>query len=410
MNSPNLLSLVVLTALFSLQSFADDKPETFDCPLAMSTLETTYGNVDPKGYVIKNGTGRAQINADVNFSYYMQSQGDPSAEGFPINAPMVMIPMSSSRLSPGWVSSPEWWNANLEKINAAKAAGEPMPYEDREEVKDWLDKNKLSTNPDVFFITDGTVDHKSLQEFLLDFMRKNADQDEENYFLYRGAVRAEERGEWLSKNRPRGARYWTPSADYAWRYGRKQSDFLHALIKDEAPVLKFKIPKKEYEWLVKKTYLVVGTELTKHVHDTFDQEGIFMDQLMGGPYVGSGEFAPEIEIRASRKSATQFIDYFAGSVTIGEMVTARVKVIKLAIERVKKQYTAEIANPLINHLNERIVRAEAEGKLLQAIHDKRPVSEVEQLYQALPNGEIEIVNNDADSLDGLVQEYRDGKI
>ncbi len=375
-------------------------------PVTPEEILKLFPKVPATDLKLVNGTGRIDIQKDTNFSYYIQTMLQPDG-----TSEAVLIPMSTSRLAPGWVSTPEWWKLHADEIAKAKASGLPQPRQDPKEVAEWLRQNGYSTNPLVYKMKGTEVTSVHLQDYLLDFLSKNAKVEDDSYVFYRGAGSADELATWENHMRPKGSRYWTPTATYAWRYGRKQAGFLRSLLKGEAPVIRFKIPKSQFQQLVQSGDLTLGTELTVKVHDQFNATGLFKDQLTDSDvYVGSGGFTPEIEIRATRKGADGFLQTFSGAVGIEEMSADRILLLQKSITRVKSQYPESISAGMVQNLESRIARVQAEEKLLIAIRDKHPKDEVQGLLKALPMTMAEMTNTDGESIEMIVSDYVAGKL
>ena len=345
--------------------------------------------------------GRIDVVKDVDFSYLAQFETVGTKR-------TLLIPMATSRLEGGWIDSPEWWKAHETEIRDAKAQGKPLPHQDRHEVSAWLSASGLSTNPDVIIVENAVTKRVPLQDFLVQHIKDHSSGD--GFIdLYRGAERGDEAASWRGHMRPRGARYWTPSATYAWRYGRKNQGFLRSLIKGDAPVLKFRVPVGDLKRLVKNHNWVLGTELPKPAHLAFDTSGEFMDHLTGSVYVGEGDITPEIELRARSAGADAFIPYYQGQVGIEDLAKDRVKKIELTITRVQKQ-TRPNTSALVEKLQSRITRTKAEMDILVGIRDHAAFDRINQLLSALPPGNAEIANVDGDSLEQLVQDYVNGRL
>ena len=246
----------------------NDKPQDLIRPLVATDIE--LGRID----------GRIDVNEKAKFSYFLNI--DRMTD---INSPMTLIPMATSRYTPTYYQTDEFWEANKEAMAKAKADGTPGPKQDMNEVEAWLKEMKLSTNPDVIFIDPvlNKIERTPLQTFLFDHYKKNYVKD--GYItLFRGAEKQGEFQSWSKGEVPRGVRYWTPTANYAWRYARKNTNFIDELVAGEAPLFKFKIPVAEFEAMVMRTWprLTLGTELTKSAHRSFDSGKQFTDDLTNG--------------------------------------------------------------------------------------------------------------------------------
>lgn len=127
--------------------------------------------------------GRVNVNEKSKFSYFVHI--DNVADR---NSKITLIPMATSRYTPTYYQTDEWWYAHKNEIAQAKQEGTAAPKQDMNEVAIWLDEMKLSTNPDVIII-DGKnqlSQRVSLQTFLLDHYKKFYVRD--GYItLFRGA-------------------------------------------------------------------------------------------------------------------------------------------------------------------------------------------------------------------------------
>ena len=362
--------------------------------------EKIFPNVPAEQIEFKGGEGRVEVMPEVDFAYFVQTTAADTDSG-----EMLLIPMATSRLAPGYISSPDWWNAHLTEINAAKASGSPLPFEDKTEVANWLRTNNLSTNPLVYRVAGGVVEKIPLQKFLLDEIFSRYDGPD--VVLYRGADRATELGQWKSGVRPKGARYWTPDATYAWRYARKDPDFLPKLIQGDTPLIQFKMSKLQFKSLVEHGDLVLGTELTKNAHQAFDSIGVFQDHLVGSDFMGDRQIGVEIEIRGNGRGSAAFIPSFQGAAGIDEVAQDRIRSVEQGTARLKKQEPWRAAQ-LDAQAQQRITRTNAEAAVLKAIQSKAPAAQVNTLFAAIPPGRAEIANVDGVQLAQLVHDYRSG--
>jgi hypothetical protein len=268
------------------------------------------------------------------------------------------------------------------------------------EVAAWLKEMKLSTNPFVFEISESGAVQKQLplQNFLLQYYRKNFYR---NGFvrLYRGGEKLTETDDWLSGKRPRGARYWTPTAAYAWRYGRKNRNFLTDLIAGRAPLYVFDVPIADFEAMVNRRWqrLVLGTELTKNAHNSFDQGGVFLDHLAGNTdFMGIGPIGLEFEIRSSSKGANQMLEHFQRPISVEELAADRISVLEKTLERMKR-WTPEKSEELEASYSKRIRQVKLESQIMVGIRDKVPQSALRPLIEQLPSYSFEIVNIDGNN-------------
>ncbi|MBO9667441.1 MAG: hypothetical protein J7501_11600, partial [Bdellovibrio sp.] len=287
------ISTWILSALYPLTAFAgaadlDAKRTEMIVKAFNSKSEEFVAPITADDVKIKNGVGRADLNKEVKYSYYINTEhpGDPKS-------PIVMIPMATSRYAPTYYQTDDWWDAHKAELDAAKRNGTQAPRQDSKEVAAWLKKNKLSTNPLVFKIgEDKKVETQRLQDFLYDYYVNNYAKDGK-ITLYRGGEKPTETGDWLQGTRPRGVRYWTPTANYAWRYARKNQGFIKDLFDGKPSIYVFEMTVQEFWALTHEGRypdLTLGTELTKQAHRNFDATGVFTDDIGGGKdYMGIGK-------------------------------------------------------------------------------------------------------------------------
>lgn len=316
---------------------------------------------------IKDGSGRADVNKKVKYSYYIHTENpaDPKS-------PIVLIPMATSRYAPTYYQTDEWWDAHKAEIDAAKAKGVRPPQQDSAEVAAWLKEMKLSTNPIVLKIdANQRISSVRLQEYLSDYYIQNFAQDGK-VTLYRGGERETETGDWLRGVRPKGSRYWTPTANYGWRYARKNATFLKDLINGKPAIYVFEVPLAEFKRLTREGRypdLTLGTELTKQAHNNFDMRGTFTDNIGGGlDYMGIGKVGVEFEVRSNSAGANSMAQYFKRVITIQELVTDRVKIIRETSARVQKMRPANAEQTRAAFLA-REEKTVIEGKLLYAVQN-----------------------------------------
>lgn len=282
-----------------------------------SRLHELFPNVPTSQIQIRNGQGRVTVDPVHQFCYFVFTPRptDPGSK-------TLLIPMATSRFGPGSYQTQDFWKLNKGRILEAKSKGLPVPREDPAIVSRYLSEHGLSTNPFVYEWTPSGPQNIRLKDFLLDaLLSRNHDQD---LILYRGGERAGELHEWKRRAFPRGARYWTPDATYAWRYARKDPKFLDRLVDGEAPLFKFRVSKADLKTWVDQDLLTFGTEMTAKAHAALERHGQFEDHLFGDrPYLGSIEWGVEIEARLEKPLALKMPDYFAGPITIDEMVVSR---------------------------------------------------------------------------------------
>jgi hypothetical protein len=373
--------LFFLTLLASLQVFATDliqqrkemilkafnaKPENLIEPLELSDIE--LGAYE----------GRVVVNKKAKFTYYVHVSEATNA-----NSEIVLIPMSTSRYTPTYYQTDEWWDAHKAEMDAAKREGRPMPKQDMNEVATWLEEMKLTTNPDVIVISKNkTVSRKPLQEHLSDIYIKKFTVNGK-VTLFRGAERENELQSWKNKQTPKGARYWTPTANYAWRYARKNKEFLDLMIKGETPLFKFEIPVAEFKQMVLRSWprLTLGTELTKNAHNIFDRSLFFGDHLYGSfPFLGIGSIGLEFELRSNKAGADEMVKYFSGPVTVSDLAKDRIQVLESTLARLKDQRPADYETQS-RQILERIETVKLEKEIIDSIMTGDPKEKTTALIQ-----------------------------
>ncbi len=259
---------------------------------------------------LRNGQGRIDVDPVNKRSYYVftPNPSDPKS-------PTYVIPLSTVRYTPRNYSTSEWWEANKEAIAAARADRKPTPTQDPNEVREFLEANNLSTNPDVIVIGEsGKYRTEPLQDFLLREYRMQG----ETVRLFRGSLRSTEQAQWEKVEMAWGSQYYTPSATYGWRYARKMpgAPFLDLAKDGKAPLFEFTLPYKEFAALVERGEFTLGVELPKSAHDRFDREGVFRDALYGNSlYLGDPTFGLEFEITASKPARQRLVRAYQGSVS-----------------------------------------------------------------------------------------------
>ncbi|MBC7466069.1 MAG: hypothetical protein H7256_08755 [Bdellovibrio sp.] len=367
----------------------NNRPENLIRPLVESDI-----HMGPAG-------GRVDVNDKAKFSYYIHI-----AEANDMKSAITLIPMATSRFTPTYYQTDAWWDAHKTELEDAKLKGLPAPKQDMDEVMQWLQEMKLSTNPDVIEINgaNGQVRYSKLQTYLLDFyLSKLAKNDK--IILFRGAEKPDEISSWQKGVTPRGARYWTPTANYAWRYARKNTKFLDELLANKTPLFKFEIPVTQFKLMVDRKWqqLTLGTELTKKVHDSFDRTGNFQDQLQNNdPYLGEGHFGVEFELRANRQGSADMANFYKGAITIEDLVNDRVSVIERTQERlIKQNSTAKEKYDLL--FSQRVERVKQEGMILIALQENYTPETVQLLLSQLIQRSPELVNIDGTDFNSWVR-------
>lgn len=393
--------LVLLNLLFILPAFS----QNLDSERASLILQTL--NQFPDEWVaplqlsnirIENGIGRVDVNEKSKFSYYIQVEqpSDPLSK-------ITLIPMATSRYTPTYYQTDEWWDQNKEALETAKRNGTPAPRQDMNEVSQWLREMKLSTNPLVFEITpQKPVKTERLQTYLFKlFLQKF--ENNGKIILYRGGEKPTETAEWLEGRRPRGVRYWTPTANYAWRYARKNRDFLDLLIEGRAPLYVFEIPVEHFQNMVQRRWprLTLGTELTKNAHQSFDRRGQFIDHLTSHDYMGVGEYGVEFELRSNSKGANDMLQYFKRPIFPEELALDRISLLRKTLDRLKRSRPFE-SQRLDEVYQARIIQTEIEGKILTALQRKMSVQAIQLLLNRLGQSS-EIANIDGAHFESFVR-------
>lgn len=340
---------------------------------------------------VRNGVGRADVNKKAKFSYFVQTENsqDPQSK-------IILIPMATSRFTPTYYQTDEWWDAHKNE--------NPMPRQPMDEVSGWLKEMKLTSNPDVLIIdpeNEKTI-RRPLQEFLLEhYIKKHSKNGK--ITVYRGAERAGEADQWNSGQRPKSVRYWTPTANYAWRYARKNLNFVEELVAGKAPLLKFEIPENDFKEMVLRRWprLTLGTELTKKAHDSFDSSGVFKDHLASGAdFLGEGTFGVEFEIRSNKSGADDMLKYYKGTIGIAELAADRIRVIQQATARSIQQRPQEKVQ-LSKLADQRIENIKAEAQLLLLIQNKGSLKEIQEAASLVSRPEM--TNIDGFSLSAYVR-------
>ena len=311
--------------------------------------------------------GRVMVNKKAKFSYYVhiEEKSNPHSK-------ITLIPMATSRFAPNYYQTDEWWEKHKNE--------KPMPKQDPALVLAWLNEMKLSTDPDVVVI-DPAQNNQSritLKEYLLNVYIENFVENGK-VILYRGAEKPFELDSWKQRKMPSGVRYWTPTANYAWRYARKNKDFLDLLIKDQTPLFRFEIPVADFKEMVLRRWprLTLGTELTKNAHSIFNSQKYFGDHLFSSqPYLGIGDLGVEFEVRSNRAGALQMVNYFVRAATIDDLAQDRTRVLQRAKLRLSKQRGNSESTA---HFDNRIAAVDMERQLLNAIAKQKPHPKFQEL-------------------------------
>lgn len=353
-------------------------------------------NIPEENIKIKNGMGRVDSNKNFKMSYYIRTINpqDPMSK-------VQLIPMATSRYDRYNYNTDEWWD----KYGEARMRGEKVPHEDADQVAKFLRDNNLSTNPDVHVLqANAKPKTTKLKDFLLDrYLEMYGDG--KDVILYRGIGKMEELNVWRSGITPRGVRYWTPNANYAWRYARKRENFITNLITDNTPIVKFKIPKNEFIQMVNRNEVVLGTELPKSAHRIFDSSGEFGDSLYGSSYLGDGKLGVEHEIRFRRRGREKIAQYFVGAVDPTDLGRERILTLKEGYARLVDAKPAE-SQKLIQEMNERIGRVQAEMEVLGMMDQDFPHERVVDKFNTL-SGTDELINNDFERLSTVIDKYKE---
>lgn len=363
--------------------------KNFDANLKATILKH-LPNISAENVVVMNGMGRVDASEKNKMSYFIYAENKSSPNGR-----IYLIPMATSRYDKYNYHTDEWWN----KYGDAYMKGEKVTMEDPEEVGKYLKANNLSTNPDVIIFNGatGTPNRTKLQDFLLNEYLTHY-TDGEFVYLYRGVAKSDEVDVWKSGQLPRGARYWTPDINYAWRYARKRDDILSGLVKDHSPIVEFKIPVRDFVSLVKNNDLILGTELPKSAHDQFENKKKFMDSLTGMPYLGNEHWGVELEVRAKKNGRNGLIKYFNGTVDINKLAQDRIKKIKATYLRlIKTDSTGR--RSLIEEMQKRIATVKIEFDILKAAQDGIDASIIENdLGSKLEGRRAEISNASSEGI------------
>ncbi|MBS1984439.1 MAG: hypothetical protein JST16_09710 [Bdellovibrionales bacterium] len=349
---------------------------------------------------VSNGVGKVDADPKRKLSYFVYTERPSDAR-----SPTYLIPMATSRFDALNYNTDEWWDAHKAEIDAAKAQKIPPPKQDPAEVKKWLIDNNLSTNPDVYEIHADATPTKTikLKDYLLqDYLRRYTRNGK--VVIYRGGERPGELADWKARRHPKGARYYTPEATYAWRYGRKSSTFANEIAAGEAPVFKFEIPVEDFKHLVKTEQLVLGTELTKKTHDTFASNGKFLDHLANNTdYLGDGQHGLELEIRAKGGARELLPRWFTGAVSADELIAEREKQIRTGYMRLKRQQPQR-TTALDQSLAKRLRTLELEKDLFNEIKSGTKANVTRAVAELKAHGQTEVLNIDGLSVETWAME------
>ncbi|MFZ3230627.1 MAG: hypothetical protein WA160_10520 [Pseudobdellovibrio sp.] len=338
--------------------------------------------------------GRIVVNKKSKFTYYVQIE-----EAMNIDSKITLIPMSTSRFTATYYQTNDWWDAHKAEIDEAKRNGTPAPRQDIDEVATWLKEMKLDTNPDVLVIHPkvNKVERTPLNDFLLEVYLKNFVENGK-VVLYRGAEKPNELDAWSKGVAPRGIRYWTPTANYAWRYARKNTQFLDLLLDNDTPLFRFEIPTEKFKAMVQSKWrqLTLGTELTKNAHQIFDRSNYFGDHLYSGdPFLGIGVYGVEFELRSNKSGAQEMAKYFKRVATISDLANDRIRVLESAKSRLQRQIPEKYELKYKAIMEIRISTVRQEANILQALVDHKSETQIFDLSRQVM-GRSEIA-----SIDGL---------
>lgn len=390
---------ILMILFISIQAFANS---TEDLILKRKQMIADAFNAKPEALFEKieladielgQSDGRVALNKKAKFSYYI------AIENFSdINSKMTLIPMATSRFTPTYYQTDDWWDKHKTEIEEAKRNGTPQPKQDFNEVAVWLNEMKLSTNPDVLIIDPQLQKtmRQPLQDYLLNVYLKNYTINGK-VILYRGAERPDEKKSWDSGQIPKGARYWTPTANYAWRYGRKNREFFNLASKKETPLFKFEVPVEEFKSMVSAKWreLTLGTELTKNAHQIFDHSSYFGDHLYDSlPYLGIGHLGLEFEIRSNRSGSLNMTKYYKGPVTLSELAAERINIIELAMNRLKNQDPIQFESSYKSKFNKRLAALNAEKEIFLSLESNQQIEDADALLEKInrARGEVSYID------------------
>jgi len=387
--------LIMIISLFAQAQSPDDARRLLILEAFNQRKEFLVEPLTLEDIQIKNGVGRVDVNKKAKFSYYIQTE-EPSNP----QSKITLIPMATSRFTPTYYQTDAWWDAHKDM--------KPMPRQPMEEVAAWLKEMKLSTNPDVLILNPGSavkVQRQPLQDFLLQHYLRHYAKDGK-IVIYRGAERANESQEWQAGRKPKGVRYWTPSALYAWRYARKNKNFIQDLLAGNSPLLKFEIPVADFIAMTKGRWpkLTLGTELPKSTHVGFASSGEMRDHLAGhSPFLGEGRMGVDFEIRSNSAGASAMTKYFAGPASIEDIASDRIRIIETATARLIKQ-TPEKTEQLNKSAEERIRTIEIEKNILLLLQSAPRSEEIPKLASQISRPEI--TNIDYFNLNSFIVEAK----
>jgi hypothetical protein len=176
-------------------------------------------------------------------------------------------------------------------------------------------------------------------------------------------------------------------------------------MQDQAPVFKFSMPIDAFKDVVLRGHLILGTELTKHAHDSFAANHTFTDQLTGYDYLGEGKYGLEFEIRGDGAGRMNFPHYFAGAATTDDLANGRIKDIHTTTSRLVLQRPADEAK-LRAIETSRMKRVESERKILKLVHDGADPKLIAAAVALLdPTAPAEIANIDGVNLAHFATTY-----
>lgn len=356
--------------------------------------------IAPENAKVRDVHGRIDANPKAKFSYYMQAESEKFGTG-----KVTLIPMATSRFTPTYYQTDEWWDANKAAIDLAKKDGRPMPRQDMDEVQKWLTEMKLSTNPNVFEIDERTGSSKEIP--LADFLREHIVDDfaiKGKLTLYRGAEKAGELDAWIAGQKPKGVRYWTPTALYAWRYARKNTNLVKELLLGKTPVMAYEISVEDFRSMSQGRWpkFTLGTEVTAKAHGTFDGQGLFRDHLANTEYLGSGALGTEIEIRSNRAGADEMVSRFKRQVGPAELAQEFEKNFEAALARIVARSPGSRAT-VEPQIRRRIEAVRLEAQVLEGINAGLPREELVKLASQVRSLGPQITNVDGFDLLSFVQ-------
>ncbi len=327
--------VLLLSSLILNVAFADDN-EDKRRELIQKILELEKANLPPGSnplIEVHNGQGRVTVHQGHKYSYYVHTP-DPKNP----TSPTYLIPMATVRYAPGSYSTPEWWEANRAALEEARRLRKPGPQQDPAIVTKYLAEQKLSQNPDVIQIFTNGKSHAKipLSDFLLEEYIKHHSKDGK-VTLYRGAEEAQETNKWAQKQAPGSARYYTPDANYAYRYARKNSNYSQAVANNQSMIVELQIPEAKFREMVKNKQLTLGTEMTASAHRNFNPQQGFQDNLTNGPYLGNERWGVEFEVLSTRNNIPELQQHYTREVPHSEVLMKRIAAAKVSFDRLEKQ-------------------------------------------------------------------------